>query len=86
MLNASIADSFAHNVSGNLNIDKSNIVYQDDAPTDLKVVSWAEGRDFDDDSLKYYAYDKAGGQNSVLYVVENGVDLENEVSALWRRQ
>ena len=86
MLNASIADSLAHNVSENLNIDKSNIVYQDDAPTDLKVVSWAKGRDFDDNSLRYYAYDKTGGQNSVLYVVENGVDLENEVSALWRRQ
>ena len=82
MLNASIPDSFAHTVSGNLDIDSSNIVYQDDAPTDLKVVSWAEGKDFNDPSLKYYAYDKSGGQYSVLYVVENGVDLANEVSAL----
>lgn len=86
MMNASIPDSFAHNVSGKLNIDNPNIVYQDDAPTDLKVVSWAEGKDFDDNNLNYYAYDKTGGQDSVLYVLENGVDLNNNVSARWRRQ
>ena len=85
-MDAFIPDSFAHDVSGNSNIDNSNIVYQDDAPTDLKVVSWAEGKDYDDNSLKYYAYDKTGGQDSVLYVVENGIDIDNKVSALRRRQ
>ena len=85
-MKASIPDWFAHNVSGNLDIDNSNIVYQDDAPTDLKIVSWAEGEDFDDNNLKYYAYDKTGGRDSVLYVLENGIDIDNKVSALWRRQ
>ena len=65
----------------------SSIIYQEDAPPDLKVVSWSERKYFDDsDFLKYYAYDKNGGQNSVLYVVENGIDPENEVSTLQRRQ
>ena len=85
-MNASISESFAHNVSETLNIGNSNIVYQEDAPKDLKVVSWAEGKDFEDKNLKYYAYDKTGGQDSVLYVVENGIDIDNEVSALRRRQ
>ena len=85
-MNASNPDSFAHNVSGSLDFDNTNIVYQDDAPTDLKVVSWAEGKDFDDNNPRYYAYDKTGGRDSVLYIAENGADLDNEVSALWRCQ
>lgn len=85
-MKASIPESFSHNVSRNLGIDNSNIVYQEDAPKDLKVVSWAEGKDFDDNNLKYYAYDKTGGQDSVMYILENGIDIDNEVSALRRRQ
>ena len=84
---ASTPDSSAYNVSGKLDIDNSNIIYQEDAPPDLRVVSWPKGKDFDDSEfLKYYAYDKNGGQNSVLYIVENGIDPGNEVSTLRRRQ
>lgn len=65
----------------------SSIIYQEDAPPDLKVVSWSERKYFDDsDFLKYYAYDKNGGRDSVLYVVENGIDPGNEVSTLQRPQ
>ena len=84
---ASTPYSSAYNVSGKLDIDNPNIIYQEDAPLDLKVVSWPQGKDFDDsDYLKYYAYDKNGGQNSILYIVENGIDPRNEVSTLRRRQ
>ena len=80
---ASTPNSAAYNVSGKLNIDSSDIIYQEDAPPDLKVVSWPDDRDLDNsDFLKYYAYDKNGGQSSVIYVVENGIDPENEVSTL----
>ena len=85
-MNASNPASFAHNVSGSLDFDNSNIVYQDNAPTDLNVVSWAKGKDFGDQIPKYYAYDKTGGRDSVLYIVENGANLDIEVSASWRCQ
>ena len=80
---ASSPNLAAFNVSGELNIDNSDIVYQKNAPPDLKVVSWRDDKALhDSDFLKYYAYDKNGGQNSVIYIVENGIDPENEVSTL----
>ena len=83
----STPNSSAYNVSETLNIDNSYIIYQEDAPPDLKVVSWPKGNHFDDSGfLKYYAYDRNGGQNSLLYIVERGIDSENEVSTVWRRQ
>ena len=56
------------------------INYQKDPPDDLKVVSWAKGTQAKD--LNYYAYDRNGGQNVVLYVAEEGIDLQNPVSRL----
>ena len=80
---ASTPSSAAYNVSVKLNIDSSDIIYQEDAPPDLKVVSWPKDKDLgNSDFLKYYAYDKNGGQSSIIYVVENGIDPKNEVSTL----
>ena len=82
-LKASNLDAFPSNVSNsdNSKLGKpSDLVYQIDAPPDLKVVSWPIASSLVD--LKYYTYDKNGGQNSVIYVVENGIDLQNPVRAL----
>ena len=80
---ASTPESAAYNVSGKLNIDISDIIYQEDAPPDLKVVSWPNKKELNNSHfLKYYAYDKNGGQSSVIYVVENGIDPKNDVSTL----
>ncbi len=87
MKHASTPNSSAHKVSGYLNINEHDIIYQEDAPPDLKVVSWPDGKDFDDsDFLKYYAYDKSGGQSSVLYIIEDGINPQHEVSTLQRGQ
>ena len=52
-------------------------IYQNDAPSDLKVVSWAPRVPFG--KTKSYAYDPGSGQ-SVIYLIENGVDGSNRVN------
>ena len=87
MKHTSTPNSSAHKVSGYLNINEPNIIYQEDAPLDLKVVSWPDGKDFDgNDFLKYYAYDRRGGQSSALYIIDEGINSQHEVSTLQRRQ
>ena len=56
----------------------SRTVYQSDAPADLKVVSWASNVPFA--KSKYYAYDPAGGGESSVYIIENGVVGFNRVN------
>ena len=51
---------------------------QDDAPSDLDVVSWARGEPFS--SLKGYAYDASAGLNTYVYIIENGIDPDHPVS------
>ena len=52
-------------------------IFQKDAPSDLKVVSWAP------DSLsrnpEYYAYDSESGGEATIYLIENGIDGGNRV-------
>lgn len=52
-------------------------IYQPDAPPDLKVVSWAPSVQFD--KVKYYAYDPETSGESIIYVIENGIDGSNRV-------
>lgn len=55
-------------------------VYQSDAPPDLKVVSWAPNVPFS--KSKSYAYDPAGGGESSVYVIENGIVGFNRVNKI----
>ena len=52
-------------------------VYQANAPVDLKVVSWAPGLPLE--RTRSYAYDSAGGAESGIYIIENGIDARNRV-------
>ena len=54
-------------------------IYQSDAPSDLKVVSWAPGVPFRK-TTKSYAYDTASGEKSVVYVIENGIQGDDRVN------
>ena len=45
---------------------------------DLKFVSWASGKAWKD--IKDYAFDDAAGADTWVYLIENGVNLENSVS------
>lgn len=49
-------------------------IYQIDAPSDLKVVSWASSR-----KPKAYAYDPEAGEEATIYLIENGIDGGNRV-------
>ena len=53
-------------------------IYQSDAPPDLRVVSWARGVPFG--NTRAYAFDPASGQQSVIYIIENGIDGRNRVN------
>ena len=55
----------------------SGILYQSDAPSDLRVVSWAPGVPFG--NTKFYAYDPESGGESIIYIIENGIDGRNRV-------
>lgn len=56
------------------------IMYQKDAPDDLKVVSWPKNRGIEDvDELDYYAYERMSGQRSVIYIIEEGIDPSHTV-------
>lgn len=52
-------------------------IYQTNAPADLKVVSWAPGLPFE--KTRSYAYDSMSGAESVIYIIENGIDGRNRV-------
>ena len=52
-------------------------IYQQDAPSDLKVVSWAPNVPLG--KTKSYAYDPEGGGEAVVYIIENGIDGRNHV-------
>ena len=56
---------------------RKGTAYQKDPSDDLKVVSWPPNKQFKD--LNYYAYDVVGGQNVVLYLVEEGIHLRSPV-------
>ena len=56
---------------------REGTAYQKDPPKDLKVVSWPPGKQ--DQDLNYYAYERSGGKNVMLYVIEEGIDLRNSV-------
>ena len=58
--------------------DGRHIAYQKDAPNDLKAVSWPPGKSAKD--LNYYSYDTSGGQDVILYLVEEGINPRNPVS------
>ncbi len=45
---------------------------QEYAPIDLKIVSWPRTRLFDSNP-RCYTYDVRGGQEVVIYVIEDGV-------------
>ena len=58
-------------------ISAARTVYQSDAPSDLKVVSWASNVPFP--KSKSYAYDPASGGESIVYVIEHGIIGFNRV-------
>ena len=53
------------------------VVYQTDAPSDLKVISWAPGVPLG--KTKAYAYDPLNGGKAVIYMIENGIDGRDSV-------
>ncbi len=52
-------------------------IYQTDASSDLRVVSWAPNVPLD--KTRSYAYDPEGGGEAVIYIIENGIDGRNPV-------
>jgi len=56
---------------GSIKHRSSNVV------DDLKLVSWASGKAWKD--VKDYAFDEVEGSDTWIYLVENGVNLENPV-------
>lgn len=65
-------------VNVDYNISAARTVYQSDAPSDLKVVSWASNVPFA--RSKSYAYDPASGGEASVYVIENGIVGFNRVN------
>ena len=55
----------------------AEIIYQRDAPSDLKMVSWAPGHP--SGKFTSYAYDPEGGGQATIYLIENGIDGRNRV-------
>ena len=81
--NASELDhSLSDNFNGtNFSFDLSaTTIYQRDAPSDLKVVSWAP--DLRSGKIESYAYDPEGGGEATIYIIENGIDGRNTVMAI----
>lgn len=70
--------------SGNLNETSAasglfpGIIFQADAPSDLRVVSWAPRVPFG--NSKSYAYDAESNGQSVIYLIENGIDERSRVT------
>ena len=52
-------------------------IYQEDAPLDLRVVSWAPNMPLG--KTRSYAFDPEGGGEAVIYIIENGIDGRNPV-------
>ena len=57
--------------------ERDGIVYQSDAPSDLKVISWAPGVPLG--KTKAYAFDPRNGGKAVIYMIENGIDGRDSV-------
>ena len=75
--NAKQSDSEVLNISNpDLHVG-DGIVYQSDAPSDLKVISWAPGVPLG--KTKAYAYDPLNGGEAVIYMIENGIDGRDSV-------
>lgn len=55
----------------------SETIYQTDASSDLKVISWASGVPWS--KTKSYAYDPANGEKAIIYIVANGIDGSSRV-------
>ena len=53
-------------------------IYQTDASSDLRVVSWAPNVPLG--KTRSYAYDSQGGGEAVIYIIENGIDGRNPVT------
>ena len=64
-------------LSGNLNGTNAEIIFQPDAPSDLRVVSWAPRVPFG--NSKSYAYNAESSGQSVIYLIENGINSRSEV-------
>ena len=79
-VNGSSPDPSVSEVMNTTNLDLhvgDGIVYQSDAPSDLKVISWAPGVPLA--KTKAYAFDPRNGGNAVIYMIENGIDGRDSV-------
>ena len=65
-------------------IERGSVTYQRNAYPDLRVVSWKQGRTYDD--LSSYAYSTGGGSETFVYVLDSGIDVTNSVSLLEAKQ
>ena len=70
--------ALSNGVNLDSDISAARTVYQSDAPSDLKVVSWAPSVPFL--KSKSYAYEPADGGQSSLYIIENGIVGSNRVN------
>ena len=79
--NGTISDRYQTSVFSNVTDIGNNLgaetIYQMDAPSDLKVVSWAPN--LPSRIPKSYAYDPEGGGEATIYLIENGIDGGNRV-------
>ena len=55
----------------------AGIIYQSDAPLDLKVISWAPGVPLG--KSRTYAYKSETVGKTDVYIIENGIDGRNRV-------
>ena len=55
----------------------NGVLRQRNAPLDLKVVSWAPDTLFGD--LSSYCFEKVSGDDTYIYIIENGLNPKNSV-------
>lgn len=63
------------------NLSIADTMRQSNAPVDLKVVSWSPdppGIRLED--LKSYTFEDTGGDDTYVYLIENGIEPQNPVS------
>ena len=78
--NGSIPNQSKSEVFNVTNLDLrlgDGVVYQSDAPSDLKVISWAPGVPLG--KTKAYAFDPLNGGKAIIYMIENGIDGRDSV-------
>ena len=71
---------FGSEISNGTNVEfdlRAGTIYQSDAPSDLKVVSWAPRSSLG--KTKSYAYSPENGKEAIIYIIENGIDGRNRV-------